>query len=382
MQLTICACSERFISLFAREPDRLTVGDDLDGRLEELPDIAAVFLLKMREGAPYLARTALLRRRLKRLLGRRDSASRILNLRAQTEEVLWWVAPSQIESSLTLYELAKKCREKDYLDFLKLRIPSFVRLLTANPFPRSQVTSRWSGPGLYYGPFRTRGGAEHFEHEFLDLFQMRRCQEDLAPSPEHPGCVYGEMNMCLRPCQERVGIEEYQSEVNRVSEFLRTGGRRLLASAASARDRLSAEMDFEAAAREHKRLERIEGVLKLRDELVCDSSQLCGVTVAASREPGVVRLWFMRDGLWIAPQDLDVSEARAESRPLDSRLRALVSALPDPEANLKDRAEHIALLSRWFYSSWRQGDWIQFEQPAKIPYRRLVNAVGRAAKTH
>ena len=90
----------------------------------------------------------------------------------------------------------------------------------------------------------------------------------------------------------------------------------------------------------------------------------------------------MRDGLWIRPSDLDLRETGAAPRPLDSRLRDLVSELPDSEANSKERAEHIAILARWFYSSWRQGDWIQFEEPARIPYRRLVNAVARAAKAH
>ena len=47
----------------------------------------------------------------------------------------------------------------------------------------------------------------------LDLFQLRRCQEDLAPSPGHPGCIYGEMGKCLRPCQEAVSREEYAGEV-------------------------------------------------------------------------------------------------------------------------------------------------------------------------
>src|SRR5207244_6958620 len=58
----------------------------------------------------------------------------------------------------------------------------------------------------------------------LDLFQLRRCEDNLAPSPEHPGCIYGEMNKCLRPCQQVVSIEEYRGEAHRVEEFIRTDG--------------------------------------------------------------------------------------------------------------------------------------------------------------
>src|ERR1039457_1440446 len=112
-------------------------------------------------------------------------------------------------------------------------------------------------PGCIYGEMamclrpcqQVVGAAEYATEivrvaEFLDLFQMRRCQEDLAPSPAHPGCIYGEMAMCLRPCQQVVGAAEYATEIGRVAEFLRTDGRSLLESIGHSRDRLSQEMLF------------------------------------------------------------------------------------------------------------------------------------------
>src|SRR5262249_23115546 len=154
---------------------------------------------------------------------------------------------------------------------------------------------------FYYGPFRSRATAEEFEARFCDLFQMRRCSEDLDPSPQHPGCIYGEMGMCLRPCQQVVGTEEYGHEVNRVLQFLSTGGQSLAGAVASARDRLSAEMNFEEAARQHKRLEKIEGVGRLKDELVADLDRLNGVAVTGSADEGAVELWFVYQGCWQAP---------------------------------------------------------------------------------
>ena len=41
--------------------------------------------------------------------------------------------------------------------------------------------------------------------------------------------------------------------------------------------------------------------------------------------------------------------------------------------------EHLALLTRWHTSTWRDGEWIEIEWPAKIPYRKLVNAIARVA---
>ena len=59
----------------------------LPADIDSLPDRAAVFLLWASEGAPYLARTALLRRRLRRLVSNRDRVSRVLNLQGVAERI-------------------------------------------------------------------------------------------------------------------------------------------------------------------------------------------------------------------------------------------------------------------------------------------------------
>ena len=46
----------------------------LDGQLAQVPDRRAVFLIAPRQGAPYIGKTALLQRRLQRLLGERSQS--------------------------------------------------------------------------------------------------------------------------------------------------------------------------------------------------------------------------------------------------------------------------------------------------------------------
>jgi hypothetical protein len=303
-----------------------------------------------------------------------DSPRRSLNLREVVTRVEYWLTASRFESMLLHYALAKQHFPEDYLRLIKLRMPAYVKLILANEFPRTQVTSRLSGgPGLYYGPFRTRAGAELFENQFLDLFQIRRCQENLEPSPQHPGCIYGEMNMCLRPCQLVVGRDEYLSEVHRVQEFLAGDGAALVSVTAAARERLSQEMNFEEAARQHKRLERIQEVLGLRDDLVCDIDRLYGVAVAPSVAPDRVLLWFVYQGSWQAPHEFSLTSQVS----LDARLRELVAGIEPVAAPLAEKQEHLALLARWRYSTWSDGEWIGFHALDQLPYRKLVRAISR-----
>ena len=359
-------------------PEILDVSVDIDRALDNTPNLAAVFLISLRDGAPYLARTSMLQRRLKRLLRAREGPSRLLNLRGIASRVEFWPTASRLESSLVFYELALRHHPEDYLKLLRLRMPPFVRVVLASRFPRTTVTTKLSASrSLHYGPFRTRTAAELFENQFLDLFQLRRCQENLEPSPAHPGCIYGEMGKCLRPCQDLVSDEEYASEADRVVEFLSSGGRSMLDTIMHQRDRLSAELQFEAAAHEHKQLERVQQILRLRDELACDIERLSGVAVMPSTKYNCVELWFVLRGCFLPPRRFGFEVVEGKTVSLDSRLREIASALEQPKLSKQRRQEHIALLARWYYSSWRDGEWVGFDDVAAIPWRRLVNAIHR-----
>jgi excinuclease ABC subunit C len=364
-------------------PDPKTIEPEkLDADIEAVPNADAVFIVWAGDRSAYLAKTSMLRRRLMRIFKPPDLSpgakpKRSLNLRGVATRIEYWPTGSRFESLLVHYALARRFYPEDYLRMIKLRMPAYVKLILANEFPRTQVSTRLSASrAVHYGPFQSRAGAELFEDQFLDLFQIRRCQENLEPSPQHPGCIYGEMNRCLRPCQQVVSREEYSSEVGRVEEFLTGHGAGLISVATAARDRLSAEMDFEEAARQHKRLERIQAVLALGGDLVSDIDRLYGVAVAPCLVPDSVLLWFVCQGAWQAP----VRFALTSMTSLDQRLRELVASIKPLMPPLGEKQEHLALLARWYYSTWSDGEWIGFPRLDQVPYRKLVRAISRVSQ--
>ena len=62
---------------------------------------------------------------------------------------------------------------------------------------------------------------------------------------------------------------------------------------------------------------------------------------------------------------------------MDKRMREIAAGVPRETA--APNLEHLAILVRWHGSSWRDGEWLGFESLEKIPYRKLVNAIGRVA---
>src|SRR5438270_3139535 len=127
----------------------------LDEAIAQVPNSPAVFLLWPREGEPYLAKTALLRRRLLRLLKERDKPGRLLNLRHTVRRIEYQLTGSGFESSVRMYELARRHFPRTYLEILKLRMPPYVKIILNNPFPRAQVTTHLGrARAVYFGPFR------------------------------------------------------------------------------------------------------------------------------------------------------------------------------------------------------------------------------------
>jgi hypothetical protein len=185
------------------------------------------------------------------------------------------------------------------------------------------------------------------------------------------------MNRCLRPCQQAVSTAEYGAEAGRLEQFLRTEGKSLRETTEAARDRMSVEMQFEEAERLHQRLARIAEVQALSGELARSLDRLNGIAVTPSAEAEAIELWFMIKGRWQEPRRVSLAESAAAGSSLDRRLREIANqVVPTGEPNL----EHLSILMRWHGSSWRDGEWIAFDELSKIPYRKLVNAVGRVGR--
>jgi hypothetical protein len=137
-------------------------------------------------------------------------------------------------------------------------------------------------------------------------------------------------------------------------------------------------MNFEEAARTHKRIEKIEQMERTQDELAADVEQLHGVAITPSVAQGAVELWFMARGAWLPGVRFGFDSAGAS---IDHRLREVVATLAPPRAGIKEKQEHLALLARWFYSTWRDGEWLQFRSFEEAPYRKLVRAISKVLKS-
>ena len=391
------------------------------GTLATLPDTPAVFSLGFGERRePYLARTANLRRRLQRMLAPEGALSRRLNLLPFVREISWSAYGSDFEAALLLYrEIQNVYSARDpgtVRKRLRLRPPAYLRMAMENDFPRLFATNRYvrSAADRSFGPFPSRAAAERTCDAVLDLFQLRRCVEDLHPYPEHPACPYFEMKKCLAPCNQTSTPERHRAEAEAVFETLRTHGVSLLASLDRERAAASEALEFEAASAIHQRYEKSETALRELPESVRLLSELSAIIVQPSVESGEVSLFRLtRQGLagpapfstlgmrlhneqsgssslYAHPMALAPVPLEASSTPvadtLEERLTKSLAVL-DSTSPIRPATQqiedHLALFTRWSFrpAARRTGEAIFADASGTIPHKPLLRAISRVARS-
>lgn len=359
-----------------------------------LPTHPAVCLIELREenAEPYLIRTADLKRRLQRLLGPPDPASKRLNLREFARGVRYRATGSAFEQTLTYYQHAKEVFPKRYRDLLRLRPPAVLKVNLRNAYPRCYVTRRVlvdenGAPvsGAYYGPFASRRSAEAFAERALDFFKVRRCKIKIRRDPAFPGCIYSEMKMCLAPCFAGCTKEEYDVEVQRLVQFLETSGGSLRATFEKERERASEQLDFERAAALHKRIEKLEDVMRGGPELARRIQDLNAVVLQRTAEAQTIGVYGVRGGRLLEPHFLRFGEIAGQPRSAEQIFRDYLERGGKPGEQKQDASskqiisndldENLWLLARWYYSNPREGE--IFFRAQDWPYRRILRACSR-----
>jgi excinuclease UvrABC nuclease subunit len=297
---------------------------------------------------------------------------------------------------------------------LHLRSPVLLRMSMENAYPRVYVTNKVTKKAAanLFGPWPSRAAAETFLESMLNLFELRRCVEELHPDPAFPGCVYSEMKKCLAPCFQGCTDERYAEEARAVHAFLATRGESRAAELAEQRERASAELDFERAAEIHARLAKVEAAAGLMPQAVHALADLNGVVVQPSSEAEEVSLFLLRQGhiagpeaysvvgmrhqneqsgssslfaqpVAIEPVPLDESGAPAvalASRDeLESRLDEALAALEGKAGTTQQIADHLSLFARWYYrpQAKRAGEICFAKADGTLPKKALLRAISR-----
>ena len=139
------------------------------------------------------------------------------------------------------------------------------------------------------------------------------------------------------------------------------------------RQRASEQLDFERAASWHKKVEKLDELLRGRPELTRRIQDLDAVILQPAAEEQTIGVYRVRGGRLTEPFFLRFAEIASQPRSAEQIFREEFES--DSAAAIGDLGEHLWLVARWYYSNPREGE--IFFREKDWPYRRILRACSR-----
>jgi len=225
--------------------------------------------------------------------------------------------------------------------------------------------------------------------------------------------------MCLAPCFKGCSDQRYAAEAEAVRAYFASRGASLLRTLEQERNAASAALDFEKAAQLHTRLQKVKAIAQQAAPLVHPLAQLDAVilqsTAPQSPDAGHVAIFCVRAGIIFGPAlysvqgmlhpneqsgssslfahpttlaptllpESETSATKSSRGTLEARLHDLLEQLEsqaDPTHMHADRiADHLAILSRWYYrpTAKRTGEIFFRDASGNFPLPKILRGISR-----
>jgi excinuclease ABC subunit C len=190
--------------------------------------------------------------------------------------------------------------------------------------------------------------------------------------------------MCLAPCFAGCTKEDYDVEVQKLVQFLDTGGDSLRNAIEQERESASEQLDFERAAALHKKIEKLDDALRGSPELPRRIQDLNAVILQRSAEEQSIAVYAVRGGWLAEPTFVRFAEIAGQPRSAEQIFREYLEG-PGPQPSERSASdvapsknplsEHLWLVARWYYSNPREGE--IFFREKDWPYRRIMRGCSR-----
>jgi hypothetical protein len=124
----------------------------------------------------------------------------------------------------------------------------------------------------------------------------------------------------------------------------------------------------------HKKLEKLDGVLRSRDDLVRRIQDINAVILQRGAGEGNIEGYRVSGARICQPFTLNFTQIASQPRSAEQLFREHLESI-DPAFVPGELEEHLWLVSRWFYSNPREGE--IFFREKDWPYRKILRACAR-----
>lgn len=277
-------------------------------------------------------------------------------------DIRWEYIPDEFGALLQEMRLIQRHRPRFNVQHKRKRAFAFVKV-TAEAAPRVLPVTRVAPDGAtYFGPFPRVAHVARTIRDLAHVLELRDCssstpmhfadQLDLFGASQEmerpPRCIRAELGSCTAPCAGMVTEVDYATRVQEAKDFLAGVSWRPLQLLTDAMMAAARRLDFEYAAIQRDRMERMR---RFQEDLAAYRGEVEGLRFIYPVEghDGSRRLYLVRSGQVADIVDLPAGKRRRSSLRVADRIRKVFSRGGVSAAGLSpDQAAEILLVARWF----------------------------------
>jgi len=354
----------------------MPITDELQSKLDHLPDQPGVYLMKSTRGEIiYIGKARVLADRVRTyFLKGSDHTPKTSVLVGQVADLETIVTRSELEALILESNLIKQHRPRFNVVLRDDKQYPYLRLPIKEEFPRLSIVRRVQKDGaLYYGPYVPTGAMRETLKVIRKVFPLATCEIEINGRAER-ACLEFEIKRCMAPCIGNQTKEDYHQIVKQVRMFLEGRDTELL-DGLRAKMQSAAELeDFEEAARVRDRIVKIDRTLER--QRVAQTSGIDQDVVGIARQGTAVdlQMLFVRGGLLIGRKDFFWPEG-ADTTDVELVRSAIEQfynkdGLPPKELLIPVALEDTPLIEDWL--SQKKGESVRVVTPERGAKHQLL----------
>lgn len=356
---------------------------ELEEQLKLLPERSGCYVYKDAEGRViYVGKARSLKNRVRQYFqSSRNLTAKTLALVAQIASIEHIVTASEIEALILESNLIKKHKPKYNIRLRDDKQYPYLRLTTADKWPRLLVARSMRKDGSkYFGPYTSTQPMWDTMKLARRLFPLRTCND---PSKHPRACLQYHIGRCLGPCLADFDKqEEYAQVVKDLAVFLEGRADEVVDRIRSRMEAAAENLEFERAAELRDQLLAIEKVTEKQKIITKDLIDLDAIAFARSHDEACVQVFFVRQGKLVGRDQFIM--AGADEMTASDVLGAFIeqhynqTTFIPKEILVSDDLDETEILEEWL--SQKRGSRVILRRPQRGDKRELVEMVAENSR--
>ncbi|MDW8325053.1 MAG: excinuclease ABC subunit UvrC [Anaerolineales bacterium] len=364
----------------------MAISAHLQNKLETLPARPGCYLFKDAEGAIlYVGKAVNLRSRVRSYFHESVDSAKTRELVRRIADLDYIIVGSELEALILEMTLIKKHRPKYNVRLKDDKRYPYIKIHTADPFPKVTVTRQMVQDGSkYFGPYTSVWAVHQTLDVLRKIFPYLTCDRVIT-GQDRRACLYYDIKLCLGPCIGAVNKEEYRAMIDDLARFLRGHTEPVVARLRAAMQQASDEMRYEKAAAIRDQLIAIERVVEKQKVITAEQMDTDVIAFARDERNACVQVFFVRAGKLIGREYfvLEGTEEAADTEVINQFVKQFYdeAAYVPPEVVLPDDVPEADIIGQWLRSK-RGGEKVVLTVPRRGIKADLVKlAAENAAET-